>query len=598
MKKEKNTETISGAGKIFGIWLTVLCFLLPVKFASLAVMPEATSFFPEDLFSWLIVTYPAHVWGIVSGATLLAALFFFPLRKGELKTLSGKLLLLWGIVPAAAVLIGWRNGAYLSYSIGMLAHFAGISAFVAAAGLYLLKYPAQRRWLLGGIVCSALYLGFSGLYQYFVGFAEMREFIDSQIAAGEQVNYVLWAKVQDNRVYANFTSANVLAGFLLLTLPLLLTALYQCGDYFEPQKVSRILFPVIGFGLSGTVFLMTKSRGGFLCALVIFGIWVLTLPMRRRWRLSLAAAAVATVLAGGIYIQMYGRGFLSASERVDYIRTSVRMVCEKPLAGYGWGGFFERHMALKTTNSNESARDPHNVLASFASQAGIFGGILIAAVLFVPLFYQGRRVLRREASLTQRAVFWGSCAFLLHCMLDVNMQIPACFAVFGVMQLLALAEEKPQSEPGKTACLPLLMLGAAALVSVSFNIHWVVGEKALDDLMIAARPGENMGSPAEIQQKFKRVLKFRSYSTMPYEVMGDHALAMKDFDTAAHYYRKSLAINEARPAIHRRLHELALQKGDNAAAEKELKRMRELFPSNPEYNDLNKRPVIPVKTVK
>ena len=585
MAKQEHTETIGRTGKIFGIWLAFLCFLLPVKFASLAVMPDATSFFPEDFFSWIFITFPAHAWGIVSGLTLLAALCFFPMRKGDWKKLSGKAVLLWGLVPVLAVLPGWRNGAYLSYGIGMLGHFAGISAFAAAAGLFLLRYPCRKNWLLVGIVIGTLYLGFSGLHQYFVGFAEMRQFLDAQAAAGEKVNHVLWAKVQDNRVYASFTSANVLAGFLLLTLPLTLSLLYTCGDYFEPQKVSRILFPLIGFALSGTVFLMTKSRGGFLCSLITLGVWGLTLPMRRRWRAALLAGAVAVAIAGGIYVQMCGRGFLSAGERVDYIKTSVRMIAEKPLAGYGWGGFFERHMALKTTPSNESARDPHNILASFASQSGIPGGLLIALVLFYPLFELGRKVFRKKADLVQTAIFWGSCAFLLHTMLDVNMQIPACMAMFGVLQFIALAENEVQSG-AKISVFSVAGLAVAALLSLGFNIHWVVGEKLLDDLMNAARPGDKMGTPVVVQRKFDAVLKYRSYSHMPYEVVGDYCFGMNDLNAAEQFYRKSLAINEARPAVHRRLRDLALQKGDKETAAAELKRMRELFPSNPDYQKM------------
>lgn len=585
MAKKEYTENVSAPGKLFGLWLAFLCFLLPVKFASLAVMPEATSFFPEDLFSWIFVTLPAHAWGIVSGVTLAAASCLFPMRKTDWKTLQGRMILLWGIVPVLAVLIGWRSGSLLGYSLGTAAHFAGISAFAASVGLYLRKYPAKKNLLLAGIVAGTLYLGFAGLWQYFVGFADMREFIDKQIAAGEQVNYVLWAKVQDNRVYASFTSANVLAGFLLLTLPLVLTVLYKCGDYFEPQKVSRILFPAVGFALSGTVFLMTKSRGAFLCALIIFAVWGLTLPMRKRWRMLLLAGALAVAVCGAVYVQLCGRGFLSASERVDYIKTSVRMVTEKPLAGYGWGGFFYRHMALKTTDSNESARDPHNILASFAAQAGVPGVLLIALVLFYPPCELGRRMFRKEADLVQIAIFWGSCGFLLHSMLDVNMQIPACLTIFSALQFIALAGENV-SEKERIAVLPMIGFAAVAAAAVVLNVHWVRGEKALDDLMNVINPGEKRGTPAEVQRYLNNVLKFRSYSTMPYEITGDYYLSLRDLDTAEVYYRKSLAMDEKRPAIHRRLRELALQRGDHETAAGELKRMQELFPSNPEYRKL------------
>ena len=39
--------------------LLALTFLMPLKFGTLAVMPEATGLYPGDLFSWAIISWPA-----------------------------------------------------------------------------------------------------------------------------------------------------------------------------------------------------------------------------------------------------------------------------------------------------------------------------------------------------------------------------------------------------------------------------------------------------------------------------------------------------------------------------------------------------------
>lgn len=172
----------------------------------------------------------------------------------------------------------------------------------------------------------------------------------------------------------------------------------------------------------------------------------------------LIAAAVLVIAGGALYIHHRGRGFGSMEERVDYLRTSFRMVLEHPLTGHGWGGFFYRHMQLKSSDTDESAHDPHNLIASFATQAGIPAGLLAAAAFLYPLWLLGKRVrrLRREPGRSRdwfpEMAFWGEIAFLLHALMDVDLAIPANMAAAGMVVVAALTEPVPglPPAPGKS----------------------------------------------------------------------------------------------------------------------------------------------------
>ena len=243
MKKE-----IPSDGKIFtlrrilqnaaGSIVVLLTFLLPVKFGTLAAMPEASGFFPEDWYSWLIINWPASSFGLFSGIALLLVLAAYGVP--QISTLRGITGLLWTFSLPLAAAAGCINSPAPFYAEGECCHLLGISAFCAAVWILLDKdfSGIWKKGLYCALAGGVLLLSVSGLRQYFFGFAEMQEFIAAQQAKGVNISSVMLAKVADTRVYALMVSANILAGFLLLTVPFSTTVFARLGKHFEPQKLS------------------------------------------------------------------------------------------------------------------------------------------------------------------------------------------------------------------------------------------------------------------------------------------------------------------------------------------------------------------------
>lgn len=607
MKKPPEQANRAGAAQMIAAgFLGLLTLLLPAKFAGLAVMPEATSFFPGFWSAYLDITWPAHSFGLFSGVALLLALaaFGWRLKTPPFRSAAGRCALLWAFGLPIAALPGLLNCETLDYAIWEIFHLAGIGAYLWALYLVLSNRPEWRGIYVWLLLAGAGYAVYAGLRQYFVGFAEMRDFMRQQYEAGIQIGSVMRSKLEDDRVFGSFASCNVLAGYLVLLLPLVGWRLWVAGERFEPAKVSKPLLAGIGCLLLGSVLLLTRGRGALLAAVLAAGGFVLTLPMRKLWRAGLIFAAIAVIAGGALFAHYVGRGFGSMEERVDYLKTSARMVMEKPVAGYGWGGFFYRHMELKTSDTDEAAHDPHNFVASFATQAGIPSGVLALFILCWPMWELGRRVVRRRAGGFEQAVFWGECAFLLHALMDVDLQIPANMTIGGGLLVAALicpdageGEEKAVGaasfrKAGVLWLLPGLLLCAAAFGG---SVYIMRAEQAFDDLLKLIQPQSEEDlkvrpTPARVERALRNAAGRRPYSPFPWENAGDFYLAIRDIRNAERCYREALKRTSSRPSTYERLSRIERLRGNSGEAKRLLLEACRRFPGNPKYTDeLKKR---------
>lgn len=269
----KKTETPGRIGPLeyaAGGVVGLLTLLLPLKFASLAVMPEATSFFPGYWSAYIDITWPAHSFGLFSGAALFLALTVFGWRAASpLRSPCGRTMLLWALGLPLAALPGLINCDTPDYGIWEILHLAGVGAYLWALYLVLACRPEWRKTFLWLLAAGAGLVVYSGLRQYFVGFAETREFARRQYEEGILISEILRIKLEDDRVFATFASCNVLAGYLVLVIPPVCYTLWRFGDRFEPEKVSRPLLAGIGAVFLGAVLLLTRGRGALLALSLI-----------------------------------------------------------------------------------------------------------------------------------------------------------------------------------------------------------------------------------------------------------------------------------------------------------------------------------------
>ena len=575
-----------------GIWIVAAAFLLPLKFGGIAAMPEASPNYPGALWEYLLISWSPSfiaVAGPIALVLVIAAGAFRKLRFDGAFAAA----LLWGAGLFAATLPGWLRTHNFEAAFTQSLHYAGCGCFILAAALLLRLDAAWKPRLVNALAAGTLLLGVSALHQYFFGFKETRRFIAEAVAAGAAApDKPLQLFLADDRVYATFSSCNTLAGFLLLVLTTVVLTVRRWGERFEPVRVSRPLFAGIALALTAIPLLLTRSRGAFLAALLAAAGWFFTQPtIRKRWKFAALAALALVIAAAAWHIGRQGRGFGSMAERADYLRTAAVLVAEHPLGGAGWESFHLRHMQIKTTQSDEAARDPHNPVAAFASQCGIPGGLIAAAALLLPLFLLWKHARRagQKVELADELLLWSFFAFVLHSCMEINFLVPANLAGAALLVAVALTPETDgatDAAPTRerhllcAACTVAAALFAGATLAAAFR--WIPGEIAFARFSDAVRPlpGAIVTDPATAERK---ALAWRGRSPSVWELVGDRRLAAGDAARAQTAFLNAQKWGGDRAALQWRLAAAAESMGRPAEAAIHRQRARELFPTNPIY---------------
>ena len=240
-------------------------------------------------------------------------------------------------------------------------------------------------------------------------------------------------------------------------------------------------------------------------------------------------------------------------------------------------------MARKNTSTDEASRDPHNLIAAFISQCGIGGGVLAVAAVLIPAagLWQRRH---RDALATAAVLGWA--AFMLHTMMELNMQIPACLGTAAVLMLIGLSGGPGPMRRRWLIDGATLLPGVAALI---MSVFWLRGEAALARLTDAVFPStveqlqRTLRDPGSVNRELKNTVRFRPHSAQPWLLAGDWAARRGDRNIALEYYREALKREPGLPAIYWRLSRMARLDGDLKAAEQWREKARRRFPSNPLY---------------
>ena len=561
-------------------------FLLPLKFGGITGLAEVPGTFPADIWDWLFYSsYPTEIFTILCGALLVLTL----LGGAELRRASRELrimLWLWGAALPLAVLPGFVNTAVRDYAYVQLAHWLGIGAWCWTTALLIADDPRRKKLFVGALMAGFLLSVLAGWRLWFWGFAETRRYFAEQAAAGAvRIDQQLQIKLDDDRVYATFTSCNNFAGFLILAGAAFVVAVGKLGERFEPRKVSKWAFAGVAAVLTLGILPLTRSRGALLCALLAGMGAFLCSRLPRAAKLAVLALGLAAGIGGAWYVHRAGRGFSSGVERVDYLRTVARLTAAHPVVGAGWDGFFREHMRIKLTATDESAHDPHNFVASFSSHSGVLPGLLALAALVLPLWALFRRY--RAFDLWRRAVSWGCAAAALHMLMELDYLVPAQPAAFWLLAVAALTGDEGAPESAAERAMQRYAVVSAAALS-AFLALWIGIFVLRGDLafarfsaLVRPEPGERWIAPSEgeIASALAEVRKSRQHLPFALEQLAEYRMNFGATAEAEKLLRESLELSGPRPAPYAKLAELAYRSGDAAAAASYWRRAHELFPA-------------------
>lgn len=567
--------------KLPSLLTALFLFLLPLKFGGLAVMPESGGFYPENFADWLFISWHPHSLGFFGAALLVIVLAFY---REKLKFKELIFTLSWSLLPALAVIPGVIGGEWI-IAVGEWSMLLGCGCVVTAAALIVNKEPEKAllfgtALLAGGIACA-----FYGWHQHLYSLNEMRAFVAEQEAQGIPVSEAMRLKLTDPRIYSTLASSNTFAAYLMIMLVVSFYFAEVWSRKISPPRQAKFILRGAFLLLFVSVLLLTRSRSMVFCPVAAGMLALFSSELIKwKWRIAGLAAGIVMLAAGTAAGIAAGRGVASMGERVDYLRTSAIMCAATPVTGGGWGGFFRTHMQIKASEVGETARDPHNVVAKFASQCGIPAGIIMLWVLLCPLVILWKQRFEKNFA---GMVFWCGVIFTFHSLIDCDWQVPALIAAMGVLYACAIAQ-LPESEKAPRAAWMIYPAAVIMITGSCWASYWyLAGDKALsrlqDKINPATREVASRLAYIPVETLAKEAEKYRPAQAVIPMYCGDWYLRTGELDRAEKQFLRALELDPLRPAAYGRLARIAMLRNERQKAEKLLEKAREIFPKGKQY---------------
>ena len=232
-----------------------------------------------------------------------------------------------------------------------------------------------EKWLrrcVNAVVSSSVIVSLVGVMQYVMGYA-VADWLDTSYFGDI-----------DGRVVSLFENPNVLAVYLVMSLPLLLTKLSQAGNRREK------LLALLSVAALITCAVLTWSRGAWVAILVSVAVMGL-INNRNTFKWLIALGAVAPVFAFLLPRTVVKR-FLSIGDLADsssYYRVytwrgTLRAIADHfwSGAGYGMSAYAEIYPQYAYAGI-EAAIHSHNLFLQILFSTGIFGLVIFLAVIFL-----------------------------------------------------------------------------------------------------------------------------------------------------------------------------------------------------------------------
>lgn len=237
-----------------------------------------------------------------------------------------------------------------------------------------------------------------------------------------------------------FVYRNQYAAFVEAVLPLaILRAILD--------RRRSIIYSVIAAVLFASVFAGGSRTGTFLCLAEI-----LLTPVVAFWRSQISGKTLGRVLAGCVAAVIVFTSVVGwetiwrrlqepnpYSVRADLVRSSLDMIRDRPLAGFGLGAWSAAYPAYARFDNGTFVNQAHNDWLQWAAEGGIpFFALMLGIALWCV-----RPALRSLWGIGILAVF-------AHCLIDYPMQQRPALAAFFFAIIGALAAYWRSRKPGET----------------------------------------------------------------------------------------------------------------------------------------------------
>ncbi|MCM8765471.1 MAG: O-antigen ligase family protein [Candidatus Omnitrophica bacterium] len=275
------------------------------------------------------------------------------------------------------------------------------------------------------MLISGTLISLYGIYQFFLGFSQTAEYI-LKTNPHFFTNHLIRNYLLSKRVFSTFFSPNMLAGYLIMLIPLSI-------GIREKKKLFYYLFT----GILVFVLFLTQSLGGIFSAIFSFITLFLVLrPKKIPQKYLFSGLIIILLLTLPIFLWRADRIFNlenphnSILQRLNFLRLSFKIIKNNFLLGVGlgnFGNFYLRYSGLKDIRTNYA----HNFILQTQAEMGILGLLSIALIIFI--FYKDILSTRKNFSSLRFSLLWAGTSFLIHNLIDISFFIPEIAVFFWII---------------------------------------------------------------------------------------------------------------------------------------------------------------------
>jgi len=263
------------------------------------------------------------------------------------------------------------------------------------------------------IIFAGLIISLLAIYQYFFGFRHVLEYMrHNNINSDFALDYL-----KRNRVFFPFVTADILGGYLIMILALVLI----------DKKYRWFIFPIL------CALLLTKSLGALLSlflGLVIY--FCLQDAVKRKkvaFFLGLSALSIVLVFViRQLTSKEHTQPVFSILTRMSYWQGALCVIKAHPIAGVGLGNF-----------GLAASRYAHNSYLQIWAEAGVLGIIGFSAVIFTIMKIGYARIKQAKDSTILKGLMVALIMLLFHNLIDFTLFLPEVFFIWWVIAGLVIS---------------------------------------------------------------------------------------------------------------------------------------------------------------
>jgi hypothetical protein len=379
---------------------------------------------PAILFLGILTMWVPARWALTAFQLAIFGAAALYIVRSKRFTLHPTMLLLgaavaWGLIQAFA---GWSVDRFktLNEVVNWTTNLAAFSL-----GLELSREPRRRERFLGALLWFGTALAAVSMLTVF--------------SSPEGIVFWIFHAGSDKRTLGPFVYHNQYAAFMEAVLPI---ALFRA----ILDKRRRLIYSVVGALLLASVVAGGSRAGTILCVAEVMVIPIIALGRglispKAAGRVLLASVSTLVVLGavagwGAIWTRLQEPNPYAL--RKDFLLSSVEMVRNRPLTGWGLGTWSEVYPGFARFDDGLFANQAHNDWAQWAAEGGVPFFLLMVGVVAGAV----RPAFRSLWGLGILAVF-------VHCLVDYPMQQrPALAAFFFAFLGIVMRSDAP-SPPGQ-----------------------------------------------------------------------------------------------------------------------------------------------------